>query len=53
MRINGLFQTEDYAVSLMGTMLGDRVPELVAKRMERQAFLHRDNAPRCGSHLAK
>jgi transcriptional regulator with XRE-family HTH domain len=43
--INGLFQTEGYAAAVMGAMMGDRVAELVAKRMERQALLRRDNAP--------
>jgi Domain of unknown function (DUF5753) len=30
---------------MMSTVFGDRVKELVGKRMERQALLHRDNPP--------
>ncbi|TYK50873.1 helix-turn-helix domain-containing protein [Actinomadura decatromicini] len=43
--VNGLFQTEDYAAAVMGTAHGSRVPELVAKRMERQAIFHREDPP--------
>ncbi|TMR42114.1 helix-turn-helix domain-containing protein [Actinomadura geliboluensis] len=43
--INGLFQTEEYARAVMGRMMGDRVTELVAKRMARQTILTRDNPP--------
>ncbi|TDB89816.1 helix-turn-helix transcriptional regulator [Actinomadura sp. 7K534] len=43
--VNGLFQTEDYAAAVMGMTHGDHVSELVAKRMERQAILHRENGP--------
>ena len=43
--VNGLFQTEDYAAAVMGALQGDRLTELVAKRMERQALLHREDSP--------
>jgi hypothetical protein len=48
--VNGLLQTEDYARALItGTGAGDsqeRVDQLVAARMERQAILDRDDPPR-------
>lgn len=43
--INGLFQTEDYTRSILLASDGANVPELTAKRMERQAALNRENTP--------
>ncbi|MFI0366689.1 helix-turn-helix domain-containing protein [Actinomadura sp. 1N219] len=43
--INGLFQTEDYTRSILLANDGTNVPELTAKRMERQAVLIRENTP--------
>ncbi|MFI0448938.1 DUF5753 domain-containing protein [Actinomadura sp. 6N118] len=43
--ISGLFQTEAYSRAVLGGM-GDRnLDELVARRLERQAILARDNPP--------
>jgi transcriptional regulator with XRE-family HTH domain len=48
--VHGLLQTEDYAQALItGTGAGDsqeRVDQLVAARLERQAILDRDDPPR-------
>ncbi|MFI0355555.1 helix-turn-helix domain-containing protein [Actinomadura sp. 9N407] len=44
--VNGLFQTEDYARSVLGAIEGAGTPDLVKSRIERQSILTRDNAPR-------
>lgn len=44
--INGLFQTEDYARSVLGAIEGVSTQDLITKRMERQAILTRENPPR-------
>jgi transcriptional regulator with XRE-family HTH domain len=53
--VHGLLQTEDYARALTtGTGVGDsedRVDQLVAARLERQAILDRDDPPRLCSIL--
>ncbi|WP_021595349.1 helix-turn-helix domain-containing protein [Actinomadura welshii] len=43
--INGLFQTESYARAVLATTDGANVPELTAKRMERQEALTREGLP--------
>ncbi len=44
--ISGLFQTESYAETVIGTISNESTSELVSKRMERQAILTRVNPPR-------
>lgn len=43
--VNGLLQTEDYTRSILTASDGANVSELMAKRMDRQAVLTRENTP--------
>jgi transcriptional regulator with XRE-family HTH domain len=44
--ISGLFQSEDYARTVISTIENNNTAELLAKRMNRQAILARSNPPR-------
>ncbi|MDL4775468.1 helix-turn-helix domain-containing protein [Actinomadura xylanilytica] len=44
--VNGLFQTKDYARSVLGALEGSSTSDLIEKRIERQAILTRDAPPR-------
>ncbi|GGV14189.1 hypothetical protein GCM10010182_38440 [Actinomadura cremea] len=47
--VNGLFQTERYARTVLGRIEGSHVDELVTKRLERQAPLQARRHPSYGS----
>lgn len=43
--VGGLFQTPDYALSILTTIEGTRAPDFAAKRIERQSIFARDEPP--------
>ncbi|MEV0275961.1 helix-turn-helix transcriptional regulator [Streptomyces sp. NPDC050610] len=45
--VSGLLQTEDYARALLESGRPDKVSDLVAARMTRQAVFEREDEPRC------